>query len=180
MLHWPARYSPQANWGQSLEYRFVNGKYAPRGASFADIAGAMGKLVAEGKIRGWGMCNDNTYGLMGSVMAARELGVEPPCAMQNDFSLINRRIEENGLSEASAPWNENVGFMAYNTLAGGMLTGKYLDVPAAADDSNRARALANSIRKRGRMDESGWGQTLYRYRSGPAQVSSATLPKRSP
>ena len=33
--------------------------------------------------------------------------------MQNDYSIINRRIEENGLSEASAPWNEDVGFLAY-------------------------------------------------------------------
>ena len=80
-------------------------------------------FVNAGKIRGWGMCNDNTYGLMASTMAARELGVEPPCVMQNDYSLINRRIEENGLSEASAPWNENVGFMGYNVLAGGMLPG---------------------------------------------------------
>ena len=149
LLHWPARYTPQANWGQSLEYNFINGKYAGPRTSFEEIAGAMGKLVAAGKIRGWGMCNDNTYGLMGSIMAARELGVEPPCVMQNDYSIINRRIEENGLSEASAPWNEDVGFLAYNTLAGGVLTGKYLDVPASPDDPNRPRALANSIKKRG-------------------------------
>lgn len=168
LLHWPARYTPQANWGQSLEYNFINGKYAGPRTSFEEIAGAMGKLVAAGKIRGWGMCNDNTYGLMGSIMAARELGVEPPCVMQNDYSIINRRIEENGLSEASAPWNEDVGFLAYNTLAGGVLTGKYLDVPASPDDPNRPRALANSIKKRGRMDEPSWGRTLYRYRSGPA------------
>ena len=168
LLHWPARYTPQANWGQSLEYNFINGKYAGPRTSFEEIAGAMGKLVAAGKIRGWGMCNDNTYGLMGSIMAARELGVEPPCVMQNDYSIINRRVEENGLSEASAPWNEDVGFLAYNTLAGGVLTGKYLDVPASPDDPNRPRALANSIKKRGRMDEPSWGRTLYRYRSGPA------------
>lgn len=118
------------------------------------------------------MCNDNTYGLMGSTMAARQLGVEPPCVMQNDYSLINRRIEENGLSEASAPWNENVGFLAYNTLAGGVLTGKYLDVPASPDDPNKARALANSIKKRGRMDETSWGRTLYRY--GPLPLRCPT------
>jgi aryl-alcohol dehydrogenase-like predicted oxidoreductase len=70
------------------------------------------------------VCNDNTYGLMGSIMAAKQLGVTPPCVMQNDYSLLNRRIEENGLSEASASWNENVGFLGYNTLAGGVLTGK--------------------------------------------------------
>jgi len=118
--------------------------------------------------KGWGMCNDNAYGLMGCTMAARELGTTPPCVMQNDYSLINRRIEENGLSEASAPWNEDVGFLAYNTLAGGMLTGKYLGAPAACDDPNKARALGNSVKKRGRMDEPGWGRTQYRYRSGPA------------
>ena len=37
--------------------------------------------------------------------------------MQNDFSLLNRRIEENGLSEASNPINENCGFMACNRRA---------------------------------------------------------------
>ena len=58
------------------------------------------------------MCNDNTYGLTASCYAARALGVEPPVVMQNDYSIINRRIEENGLSEASSPYHENVGFMA--------------------------------------------------------------------
>eukprot|EP00959_Pyramimonas_sp_CCMP1952_P316090 6615722-Pyramimonas_sp.AAC.1 len=54
-------------------------------SSFEDIAEAMGKLIKEGKIRGWGMCNDNAYGLAGSVAAARAVGVPPPVAMQNDF-----------------------------------------------------------------------------------------------
>jgi len=48
---------------------------------------------------------------------------------------------------------QDVGFMAYNTLAGGVLTGKYLDVPAAVDDTDRARALGSSKSPRGRMDE---------------------------
>ena len=119
LLHWPARYTPQANWGQSLEYGYMQGEVSQSGTtSFAEIAEAMGSLVQQGKIRGWGMCNDNAYGLMGSLGAARALGVEGPCVMQNDYSLINRRVEENGLSEASAPWNEDVGFMGYNALAG--------------------------------------------------------------
>jgi len=168
LLHWPARYTPQANWGQSLSYSHIQGEFGRAGASFEQIAETMGKFVKEGRIRGWGMCNDNCYGLMGSTMAAKQLGVDGPCVMQNDYSLINRRIEENGLSEASAPWNENVGFMGYNTLAGGVLTGKYLDVPAAADDPNKVRAFGSSMKPRGRHDEQGWGRTLYRYRSGPA------------
>ncbi len=57
--------------------------------------------------------------------AARELGVPGPLCMQNDYSIVNRRVEENGLSEASSPAIANSGFLAYNVLAGGMLTGKY-------------------------------------------------------
>jgi aryl-alcohol dehydrogenase-like predicted oxidoreductase len=118
------------------------------------------------------MCNDNTYGLTASCYAARDLGGTPPVVMQNDYSIINRRIEENGLSEASSPVNENVGFMAYNALAGGVLTGKYLDLPAAVDDPNRERAQGSLEKPRGRMDEPGWGTTLYRYRSGPADEAT--------
>ena len=84
----------------------------------------MGKLMKAGKIRGWGMCNDNAYGLTASCYAARDVGVPPPVMMMNDYSMINRRIDENGLAEASSPVHENAGFMAYNVLAGGMLTGK--------------------------------------------------------
>ena len=57
--------------------------------------------------------------------------------------------------------------MAYNVLAGGVLTGKYLDV-AAAVDNPRDPELAERLLKnpRGRMDDYSWGKTLYRYRSG--------------
>jgi len=33
--------------------------------------------------------------------------------MQVDYSILNRRSEENGLSEASSPNLENCGWMAY-------------------------------------------------------------------
>jgi aryl-alcohol dehydrogenase-like predicted oxidoreductase len=167
-LHWPARYTPQSNWGQSLEYKQNIELYSSGRASFEEIAEAMGGLVKAGKIRGWGMCNDNCYGLTASCYAARELGVAPPIVLQNDYSLLNRRIEENGVSEASSPVHENVGFMAYNTLAGGVLTGKYLETPAAVDLTDPAAARRAFEHPRGRMDERGWGYTLYRYRSEAA------------
>jgi aryl-alcohol dehydrogenase-like predicted oxidoreductase len=89
--------------------------------------------------------------------------------MQGDFSILDRKSEENGVAEAASPYWENVGFMAYNALAGGMLTGKYLDVPAALDDPNRDRAMKSLATPRGRMDTRGWGGTLYRYRTEAAQ-----------
>ncbi len=171
-LHWPARYSPQSNWGQSLEYKQDVELYSDGRASFDEIAEAMGRLIKQGKIRGWGMCNDNAYGLTASCYAARALGVAAPIMMMNDYSIINRRIDENGLAEASSPAHENVGFMAYNVLAGGVLTGKYLQRAAAVDDTDQASARRSFENPRGRMDEKGWGYTLYRYRSGPADEAT--------
>lgn len=175
-LHWPARYTPQSNWGQSLMYH-VDTERAPyykNATSFEDICEAMGKLIAQGKIRGYGSCNDNAYGLTAMCYAARAVGAPEPCNLQGDFSLINRRAEENGVSEAASPVHENVGWMGYNILAGGVLTGKYMDVPAAVDNANdrelAERLLANP---RGRMDDYSWGKTLYRYRSAPALRAAA-------
>ena len=86
--------------------------------------------------------------------------------------MIDRKSEENGVAEAASPYNENVGFMAYNALAGGMLTGKYIDIPAALDDfDNRNRARKSLEQPRGRMDTRGWGGTLYRYRTTAAQMA---------
>lgn len=75
---------------------------------------------------------------------------------------------------------ENIGFMAYNVLAGGVLTGKYLREPAAIDQFNAGKkeaALRRFQTPRGRIDENGWGQTLYRYRSGPASEATRAYSK---
>ena len=58
--------------------------------------------------------------------------------------------------------------MAYNALAGGVLTGKYMNVPAVVDDGDLERARKTLQKPRGRMDELGWGRTLYRYRTEAA------------
>ena len=97
-----------------------------------------------------------------------------------DFSLINRRIEENGVAEASAPWHYNCGFFAYNVLAGGVLTGKYLDEPpkweravgGSGDAFGSAPGSSSGDKPFRRFDDLSWGRTLYRYRSGPADAAT--------
>jgi aryl-alcohol dehydrogenase-like predicted oxidoreductase len=138
--------------------------------SFEDLCQSMEDLIQQGKIRTWGLCNDNAYGLTACTRTAKMMGTTPPSSIQGDFSLIDRKSEENGVAEAASPYNENVGFMAYNALAGGMLTGKYMEIPAAMDDmANRDRAMDSLRQPRGRMDTRGWGGTLYRYRTAAAQ-----------
>jgi aryl-alcohol dehydrogenase-like predicted oxidoreductase len=72
--------------------------------------------------------------------------------------------------------------MAYNVLAGGILTGKYFSgSPPSVDNPDRASAEVTLGSPRGRMDTVGWGATLYRYRSQPALAAAreyAALAKR--
>ena len=77
--------------------------------------------------------------------------------------------DENGVAEASSPVNENCGFMAYNILAGGFLTDKYVSAPVPYDSPSLASSLPQRSAPRGRHDMDGWGRTLYRYRSDPAK-----------
>jgi aryl-alcohol dehydrogenase-like predicted oxidoreductase len=85
LLHWPQRYSPQSNWGQSLKY---NLDYDTRSrqalgnpTSFEDLCLSMQDLVQQGKIRGWGLCNDNAFGLTACSRTAKMLGTTPPCTV---------------------------------------------------------------------------------------------------
>ena len=43
--------------------------------SFDEICMSMQSLIDDGKIRGWGLCNDNAYGLIGCTQSAKFLGV---------------------------------------------------------------------------------------------------------
>ena len=63
----------------------------------------MQSLIDDGKIRGWGLCNDNAYGLTGCTQSAKFLGVTPPCSIQGDFSLIDRKSEEMALPRQHRP-----------------------------------------------------------------------------
>lgn len=78
LLHWPQRYSPQSNWGQSLKYNIENDQspyWRAQGGptSFEDLCVSMEDLVQKGKIRGWGLCNDNAYGLTACARTAKML-----------------------------------------------------------------------------------------------------------
>eukprot|EP00438_Fugacium_kawagutii_P026793 Skav209679 [mRNA] locus=scaffold1603:85710:98860:- [translate_table: standard] len=96
LTHWSFRMSqPQQNWGQSLQYRQTLERIARREgqATFEEVVGAMDKLVKQGKIRGWGCCNESPYGATRLVATAKAMGATAPCVFQNDFSILNRRCE---------------------------------------------------------------------------------------
>jgi aryl-alcohol dehydrogenase-like predicted oxidoreductase len=119
-LHWPDRNTPI--FGQ-YHFNPVNERET---VPLLETIKALGELVAEGKIRHWGMSNETPWGLMTALKVADENNLSRPVSVQNAFNLINRTWE-NGLAEIG--YRENVSLLAYSPLGFGLLSGKYLDDP---------------------------------------------------
>jgi len=80
-----------------------------------DVAGAVQKLISEGKVRHFGMSEPSAQTLR------RAHGVQPVAALQNEYSLWTRGPETNGILEACEELG--IGFVPYSPLGRGFLTG---------------------------------------------------------
>ncbi len=85
---------------------------------------ALDELVRAGKVRILGCSNETTWGLTRSLWAADLNGLARYETIQNNFSLNNRRFEDE---LAQACRMEQVSLIPYSPLAGGVLSGKYND-----------------------------------------------------
>jgi aryl-alcohol dehydrogenase-like predicted oxidoreductase len=91
-------------------------------APYEDAMCALDDLVQAGKVRAIGCSNETTWGLMKSLAASERGGFVRHQTIQNNFSLNNRRFEDE---LAQACRQEGVSLIAYSPLAGGVLSGKY-------------------------------------------------------
>ncbi|MEA2999641.1 MAG: hypothetical protein QOK17_1474 [Sphingomonadales bacterium] len=80
-----------------------------------DVAGTVGHLIAEGKVRHFGMSEPGVETLR------RAHKVQPVAALQNEYSLWWRAPETNGILEACDELG--IGFVPYSPLGKGFLTG---------------------------------------------------------
>lgn len=85
---------------------------------------ALDELVRSGKVRILGCSNETAYGLTKNLWASDVHGLARFDTIQNNFSLNNRRFEDELAQVCRA---ENVSLIPYSPLAGGVLSGKYAD-----------------------------------------------------
>lgn len=83
---------------------------------------AMAELVQTGQIRSVGVSNFNVERMQRAHETLEKHGL-PLAANQMEYSLLNRRIETNGVIKAAK--NLGVTIVAYTPLASGVLSGKY-------------------------------------------------------
>jgi aryl-alcohol dehydrogenase-like predicted oxidoreductase len=85
---------------------------------------ALTRLVEAGKVRYVGCSNETAYGLTKSLWASDKNGSVRYETIQNNFSLLNRRFEDE-LAEVCR--REQISLLPYSPIAGGVLSGKYQD-----------------------------------------------------
>ncbi|KAJ0803128.1 putative aldo-keto reductase, NADP-dependent oxidoreductase domain-containing protein [Helianthus annuus] len=130
-IHWPDRYV--ALFGEffydPLKWR--------ESVPFVEQLRAFQELIEEGKVRYIGVSNETSYGVMEFVHAAKTHGLPKIVSIQNNYSLLVRCQFETDLVEVCHPKNCNVGLLCYSPLAGGALSGKYLDSESEAAKKGR-------------------------------------------
>jgi aryl-alcohol dehydrogenase-like predicted oxidoreductase len=117
-IHWPQRNVPMfgvTDFDPSKERD---------GPSIQEQVEGMAAMIDAGKIRYYGLSNETSWGLCEFTRVARELGVPGPVTTQNSYSLVSRDTD-NDMAEVL--FRERMSLLAYSPLAGGMLSGKYLD-----------------------------------------------------
>lgn len=128
----------------------------PEGLTIAQLVAQVAALVASGRARAWGVGNWPADKLTEAVDAARSLGVPLPAAAQLPYSLVRPDWVQDPMMEAVLI-DADIGLVASYVLAGGTLTGKYLqgesgravadDTAAAVAGKQRAAAIVELARE---------------------------------
>ena len=87
----------------------------PNAIPVEDVAAVMGKLIAEGKILGWGQSQATERQIR------RAHAVAPLTAIQSEYSLMERMFEKDVIPACE---ELGIGFVPFSPLASGFLSGK--------------------------------------------------------
>jgi len=138
-----------------------------------DVAGAVSDLIAEGKVKYFGMCEAGVEAI------TRAHAVQPLSALQSEYSMFTREPEQEIL-----PLLEKlgIGFIPFSPLGKGFLTGK-IDAGtsfAAGDIRNTLPRFADEAREANHNLVTLIGEVAARKNATPAQVALAWLLAQKP
>ncbi len=123
-LHWPNREFPHFGKNNAGTIDFTKADTAQEEESFLEVLEALGEIRKAGKIRHAGLSDDSAWGIMKYIQLAEKHGLPRMVSIQNEFNLMNR-YDDPHLAEVCV--REEVAYLPWSPLAGGQLSGKYLD-----------------------------------------------------
>jgi len=118
-LHWPERKVPKFGI-LDFEYDSNDNEWTP----ILEVLQNLEKHVKSGKIRHIGLSNETPWGVMKFLQVAKENNLPRMMSIQNVYNLVNRVFD---ISNSEVSIREQCGLLAYSPLAGGRLSGKYIN-----------------------------------------------------
>lgn len=123
-LHWPNRTSPHFGKHFPNQFKFSDFDAKKEEADMLEILQALNECVKAGKIRHIGLSDDTPWGINTYLKLSEKHDLPRMVSIQNEFSLLHAKdwpyLIENCV-------HEDVAYLPWSPLAGGMLSGKYLD-----------------------------------------------------
>ena len=172
-LHWPERKVPK--FGQlDFEYDPNDNKWTP----IEEVLENLNALVKEGKIRYVGLSNETPWGVMEFLQTSREKNLPRMMSIQNVYSLVNRVFD---VANSEVSIREKCGLLAYSPLAGGRLSGKYINnkKPANARYTLWPRRFSRHNTERGEIAIEKYVNLAMKYNIAPATFANAFVNDRS-
>ena len=142
--------------GRKNIYRALEGSLQRLGTDFIDlywmhvwdtitpveeVVDTLTTLVRSGKIRYYGFSDVPAWYAARAVTLAQERGLEPPIALQLEYSLVERNIEREHIPAAQ---QLGLGICPWSPLASGFLAGKYTREGASSSKGSRLEVLQGS------------------------------------
>ena len=118
-LHWPERKVPKFG---KLDFEYD--PYDNEWIQIEEVLDNLNNLIKSGKIRYVGLSNETPWGVMKFLHVAKEKNLPRMMSIQNVYSLVNRVFD---IANSEVSIRENCGLLAYSPLAGGRLSGKYIN-----------------------------------------------------
>jgi len=117
-LHWPER--SVGMFGQ-LDFKYdPSDTWTP----IEEVLENLNNLVKSGKIRYVGLSNETPWGILNFLKIADKKKLPRMMSVQNCYSLVNRVFD---IANSEVSIREKCGLLAYSPLAGGRLSGKYMN-----------------------------------------------------
>ena len=166
-LHWPERKVPLFG---KLDF-----EYDPNDNDWTiieEVLSNLNELIKLGKIRYIGLSNETPWGVMKFLQISQEKNLPRMVSIQNVYNLVNR-IFDVANSEVSI--RENCGLLAYSPLAGGRLSGKYINnrKPTNARYTLWPSRFSRHHTKRGEIAISKYVELAEKYNIRPSTFANA-------
>jgi aryl-alcohol dehydrogenase-like predicted oxidoreductase len=170
-LHWPERKVPKFG---KLDFEYD--PYDNDWTQIEEVLENLNALIKAGKIRYVGLSNETPWGTMKFLEISKKKNLPRIMSIQNVYSLVNRVFD---IANSEVSVRESCGLLAYSPLAGGRLSGKYINAqPKNARYTLWPRRFDRHHTKRGEIAISKYVRLAEKYNILPAKFANAYVNDR--